>query len=204
MCGASSQQKQTYDEQQQFYQQLMKEQDTAFAQDQSVLAQIRSVAAPIFAAGPSQEGFAPQEKAALETQATQGTAATYAKAATAVNENLAAAGGGNLAIPNGAADQIKAQVAESAAQTESAEKLQITGADYQQGYQNWLTAGNQMMGVSGQLNPTAYGSTANQGGSAAASTANQIAEESNSWINAAIGAAGAIGGGALGNPNVKL
>jgi hypothetical protein len=197
MCGASDQQKDTYDEQQQFYQQMMEQQTQAWGEDQEVLAAIRGVSQPIFAAGPSQEGYSPEEKAAMETQVTEGTAQNYAKAARAVGDQLAAAGGGNLAIPNGAADQIKASVATSSAQEESREQSQITQNDWQQGYQNWLQAGQNMMGVAGQLNPVAYSGAATGAGSAASSTANQIAEESNSWINAAIGAAGAVGGGLI-------
>jgi hypothetical protein len=197
MCGASDQQTDTYNEQQQFFQQMMQQQTQAWGEDQEVLAAIRGVSQPIFAAGPSQEGYSPEEKAAMETQVTEGTAQNYAKVATALGDQMAAAGGGNLAIPNGAADQIKAGVATSAAQEESREQSQITQNDWQQGYQNWLQAGQNMMGVAGQLNPVAYSGAATGAGSAASSTANQIAEESNSWINAAIGAAGAVGGGLI-------
>jgi hypothetical protein len=152
---------------------------------------------PIFAAGPNQEGFTLQEKAALETQVTDATAKNYADASTAVNQKLATLGGGTMALPSGATAQIQAQIAQSAAQEQSAERLNITSQDYAQGYNKWLEAGQGMFGISNALNPAQYMSVANQGGSAASTTANDIATQSNAWINAAIGAAGAIGGGAL-------
>jgi hypothetical protein len=201
MCGASSQQTETYNEQQQFYQQAMEQQSEAWGQDQEILSAMKGVYGPIFAAGPSQEGFAPEEKAALNTQVTEGTAQSYKNASTAVNEKLATLGGGNLALPNGATAQIQAQVAEAAAQTESQQRSQITEADYNQGYQNWLQASTGLTGVSNALNPVAYSGAATSAGGQAANTANQIASENNSWINAALGAAGAIGTGVIGeNP----
>jgi hypothetical protein len=55
--------------------------------------------------------------------------------------------------------------------------------------------------VSGELNPTAYNNSATGAGDSASKTANDIAQAQNSWINAALGAAGVIGGAVVGeNP----
>lgn len=195
MCGASSQQTQTYNEQQLFYQNAMQQQQEAWGQDQDILAQMRAVYAPIFQKGPSQEGFSPEEKATLNTQVTEGTAADYAQAAQAINQKLAAQGGGNIAIPSGASSAIQADVATSAAQQEASQRLGITQASYAQGYQNWLNAAAGMGNINSALNPVAYSGAATNAGNSAATTANEITQANNSWINAAIGAAGAIGGG---------
>lgn len=201
MCGATSQQTTTYNEQQAFYQQAMQEQAAAYGEDQDILSQMQKVYSPIFTAGPSQEGFSPEEKAALQSGVTDTTAADYQQAQQAVGESMAAEGGGNIVIPNAAAASIKGQIATSAASQEAQQRNQITSADWQQGYQNWLNAASGMMGVSGQVNPLGYSEAATGAGSAAGTTANQIAQESNSWINAALGAAGAIGSGVIGeNP----
>jgi len=201
MCGASQEQTDTYNEQQQFYQQAMKQQSEAWDADQEILKTLRAQYAPIFASGPSQEGMSTQEKAALYTSATENAASEFSKASTAVNEKLATLGGGNMALPNGATAQIQANVSQAAAAEASREKTQITQADYAKGYQNWLTAGQGLFGINQSLNPVAYSGAATGAGSATASTANQIAAESNSWINAAIGAAGDIGGAVIGeNP----
>lgn len=198
MCGASSQQTQIEQQQQQFMNEAMQQQATSWSQDQDILAQMKSVYAPIFAKGPSQEGFSPEEKAALNTQVTEGTAGDYAQAAQAVGQKLAAQGGGNIAIPSGASSAIQASIATSAAQTEAQQRLGITQASYAQGYQNWLNAASGMGETASMVNPVNFSGAATQAGKSAADTANQIAQENNSWINAAIGAAGNIGGAALG------
>lgn len=198
MCGASSEQGETYDLQNQFFQESLKEQAASYAQDQGLLKTLQGVYQPIFQAGPSQEGFSPEEKASLETGVIDRTATNYQTAARAVNEQLMAQGGGNIAIPSGATAQIQAGVAQSAAQEQSREEGQITQANWSAGYQNWLNAGKGMFGISDQLNPLGYSNAATSAGSESAKTANQIAEQSNSWLNAAIGAAGTIGGAYLG------
>jgi len=173
----------------------MQQQQAAWGQEQEILNTMRATYAPIFSKGPSQEGFSPEEKAALNTQVTEGTAQSYADAAQAVNEQLAAQGGGNMVIPSGATDTIKAAMAQSAATNAANQRLGIKQASWQQGYQNWLNAAQGMTNAAGLINPVAYSGAATNAGSAASSTANEIAQANNSWINAAIGAAGAIGGG---------
>jgi hypothetical protein len=201
MCGATAAQTELQTQQAAFYQEATNQQETAWGQDQDILSAMKSVYAPIFASGPSQEGFAPAEKAALNTEVTEGTASEYKNASTAVNDKLATLGGGDMALPNGATAQIQGQIAQSAAQTAAQQRTQITQANYNQGYQNWLTASQGLFGINQSLNPTSYSGAATSAGSAAGTTANQIATENNSWINAALGAAGAIGTGVIGeNP----
>lgn len=201
MCGATQQQTDIANEQQQFYTNAIQQQQDAWGQDQDILSAMQSVYAPIFNKGPNQEGFSQQELNSMETGVTEGTANNYAQASKAVGENLAAEGGGNVDIASGGAAQLKAQVATSAAQTESQEQQQITQADWQQGYNEWLQAAQGMNSTAGFLNPIGYSGAATNSGSAASTTANQIAEENNSWVNAALGAAGSIGGAVVGeNP----
>lgn len=197
MCGASPQQTQIEQQQQQFMSEAMRQQETSWGQDQDILAQMKSAYTPIFAKGPSQEGFSPEEKAALNTTITDQTAQGYTQAAQATNEQLAAQGGGNVAIPSGAAATIKGQLASSAASQEASARLGVTQASYQQGYQNWLNAATGMNTMAQMVSPTQFTTAATGTGNAAASTANQIAQENNSWVNAAIGAAGNIGAAAL-------
>lgn len=198
MCGASQQQTQIESEQEQFYQQATLEAKQAYGEDQQLLQQITKVYGPILAKGPNQEGFSAGETADLNAQAVEGTAQNYAGAARAVNENLAAQGGGDIPLTSGGEAELKSEVANASAQTQSQEENQIKEADYQQGYNEFNQAGQAISTASGQLSPTAYTGAATGAGSAAATTANEIAQENNSWINAAIGAAGAIGGGLAG------
>jgi hypothetical protein len=112
-----------------------------------------------------------------------------------VNENLAAQGGGNELIGSGGAAQLKAETAQSAAGELSREQTQIKEADYEQGYKQWMNAGAGLESIAAGENPLGYEGAATSAGGAAGTTADQIAQQQNSWINAALGAAGAIGGG---------
>src|SRR5580698_4300395 len=182
MCGPSAQQTQISDAQQNFYNTLTTEATQTYGEDQGILSQLTSAYEPILAKGPNQQGFSAGEVENLNAQATEGTAENYSAAAKAVNENLAAEGGGNNPLPTGAQTQLKEEVAQGAAQEQSQEESQITGANYAQGNEEFQQASNALLGTSGQYNPTGYIGGANQGGSAAASTANTIESEENSWL----------------------
>lgn len=194
MCGATGAQTELQNEQMQFYRQATQEASTAFSEQQALLKNLQDVYNPILAKGPNQEGFSDAELKDLNATAIDQTAQNYKGAAKAVNEQLAAEGGGDLAITTGGQAQLKAEVAASSAAQESAEEGQIKQADYAQGYDEFKQATQALSVASGQLSPVSYNSAANDSGSAASKTANDIAAENNSWINAAIGAAGSIGG----------
>jgi hypothetical protein len=102
-----------------------------------------------------------------------------------------------VASPTGAQEQQQAELASSAANSEAQQKQQITQANYQQGYNEFSQAAQGLTSTAGLLNPTGYSGAATGAGNAAADTANQIASENNSWVNAALGAAGAIGTGVV-------
>jgi len=197
MCGASQSQKDVEAAQQQFMNEAMKQQETSWGQDQEILNQMRAVYQPIFAKGPSQEGFSPQQKAQLNTQVTEGTAQSYAQAAQALNQSLAAQGGGNVFIPSGATASIRAGLASSAAGKEASQRLGIAGASWEQGYKNWLQAAAGMGDMGRMVDPVNFSGAATKASGAAGETANQIAEQNNSWVNAAIGAAGRVAGAAV-------
>lgn len=199
MCGATSAQKDLQAKQAAFYDQATKHAEVTFGEDQAILKNLTDVYAPILAKGPNQQGFSAEERQNLNTQATEGTGRNYAKAAKAVGENIAAAGGGNVpGIENGADIQRKQEVANSAAEEESKEQSSIVSADWAAGKANFDEASNAMLATSGQLNPTGYSNAATESGNAASKTANDVALASNSWVNAALGAAGAVGAGYAG------
>jgi hypothetical protein len=193
MCGATSEQKELQREQMDFYKQGNERAATAFAEDQAILTQMQQIYAPILAKGPNQRGFSDEERNSLDAQTIDGTADNYARASRAVNEEMAAKGGGS-AMPTGAEIQLKQDVASSAAKEESRQQAQIIAADWAQGHKQFGEATDALMTASGHLNPTAYQNSATEAGGAASKTANDIAVASNSWVNAAIGAAGALGG----------
>jgi hypothetical protein len=198
MSGPSSSQLQLQQEQMDFYKAGQQESQTAFGEQQDLLKQMEAVYNPILAKGPNQEGFSGAEKAALDAQAVQGTAANYSQAAKAVGEQVAAQGGGDNPLPSGAGTQLKEEVATSAAAQESGEESQILSADYAQGYNEFTQAGNALATASSQLNPTGYEGAATGAGTAAETTANQINQEQNSWLAPVLGAAGALGSAGIG------
>ena len=190
MCGATSTQTALQDEQMAAYKQAQEMAQEEFGKQQAIYAPMAKMFQSIFAAGPGQEGFAPAEKEALHTQIIEGTGQNYAKAARAVNENIAAQGG--TGMPSGGADQLKLDTALSSAQEKTREETQLTTSDYEAGRALWENAGQGLMAIAAGENPLGYERASTEAGSAAGTTADQIAQEQNSWINAAIGAAGSI------------
>lgn len=194
MCGASSEQYQLQDEQIQFYQQAQQESAATFSEQQGIIKQLEGIYSPILAKGPNQMGYSDQELDTLNAQAVEGTAENYSRAAKAVNEQIAAQGGGNLpGVTTGGQEQLKAEIAASSAAEQSREETGIMQAGYEQGYNEFKQATDALATASGQLSPATYENAATSAGSSASQTANEIAQENNSWINAAIGAAGSIG-----------
>jgi hypothetical protein len=202
MCGSTNSQKQIEQSQQDMYDTLNKNYATAFGQFSELQSALTSAFMPILQAGPSQTGFSPSEETALRTQNTEGVATDYAQGQKATAQVLAARGGDTF-LPSSVSANILAGNTNAAAATRATNDLNITNANYQQGYQNWNSAANMLSGVTNAWNPNSFGGTATTAGGAAATSANNIANASNSIWNSVIGAAGSIGGAALGMPAVQ-
>jgi hypothetical protein len=194
VSGPSAAQENLSDEQAAFYQQATTQSQQTYAEDQKLQQQFAAIYDPILAKGPNQQGFSTQELQGLDAQAVEGTAENYQGAAKAVNEHLAAEGGGSNPLPSGASAELQEEVANSAAGQESSEENQINQANYAQGYSEFEGATGALESEEGNLNPVGYENAATGAGSAAESTMKDINAESDSWENAAIGAAGSIGG----------
>ena len=193
MCGASSQQKQIEASQADFYNTLTSQYKTLFGESQGILGELTKSFEPILKAGINQEGFSAAELNNLNSQAVTGTGANYAKAADALSKEQAASGGGNTYIPTGAKMQQQEQLASSAAANESNIESNIVAQNYATGRQNYLTAAEGLGGVANAYNPTGAANAATGAGSAAATTANEITQANNSWmqlVGAGLGAAG--------------
>jgi hypothetical protein len=199
MCGSNSQQQQISDSQQQMYQTLNQNYATTFGQDQAITSALTAQFQPILAAGPSQTGFSQGELTNLNTAATENVAQNYAAAQKATAQVLAARGGGNDLLPSSTSAQLIAQNTNLAAQQRAAAQNTIQQANYAQGYQNWTQAASVLSNTAQLINPLGYAGQATGAGTAAANTANQIAQQNNSIWNAAIGALGSVGGMATGS-----
>lgn len=197
-CGATQAQTNLLTSQTGFYNTLQNQLQTVFGNSSTVFNDLINSYAPIVAAGPNQQGFSPGELSNLNSQAITETGQAYNNAKQAVGERIAAQGGGNAYLPSGAAIGPQLSLAESAANQTSSELSQIQQANYQTGRANWLSAAQGLAGAPGVFSPAAgFAGAANQAGEAAGNTANQIAQENNSWVNALIGAGAGIAGGAL-------
>lgn len=167
MCGPSDQQKQLASQQMTLSSQLASNYSQQFGQQSEVLNNLQNILTPIAEAGPDQQGFGSNELAALNTQSTEGVAGNYAKASQALNNNLAARGGGSEVLPSGASAALKGSLAASAANQESNQQLAITNANYNTGRQNWQAATGGLQTLANQYNPTGFASQATGANSSA-------------------------------------
>lgn len=198
MCGPTDAQKQLQSSQIDFYNNLAAQDKAVFGENQNILNQIQAAYTPILNKGPNQYGYSPDEENVLNTQATEGVAQNYRDASRAVRQAQAARGGGNQYLPVGTDAQTDANLAQSAADELSREKLGIKTAGYAQGYKQFTDAAGNMLSTANLLNPAAYASTANTAGSSASDTANQIAKENESWMAPLLGGVSSIATGAVG------
>lgn len=200
--GASQEQTSLGNSQQAFYDQMTKDYSQQFANQNAILGTLTTTLNPIIAAGPNQYGFNKEQENVLNSQAIQGTGQEYAKAAKALNENIASAGGGDEYLPSGVAKQQQANVAVAGANQASDQLLNVKKAGYDQGYQTYESAISQLGGVAGMYNPNGVAGGANSAGSDAGSTLNQIqqANQAANPFNAILGAVGGAASAYLGRP----
>lgn len=178
-----------------------------YGKQSAVLQNLNNMLTPIAEAGPDQQGFGANELAALNTQAGEGVGANYAKASQALNNTLAARGGGSEVLPTGASAALKGTLASSAANELSREQTGITEANYGQGRQNWQHATAGLSALANQYDPTSFGSGAQKGFDSSFGMADKISQENNQKeaeiaggitslaMDAATFGAGALGGG---------
>jgi hypothetical protein len=157
---------------------------------------------PILQAGPSQEGFAPAQRTAMETQNTENVATDYAQAQKATAQMLAARGGGNDLLPSSINANILAQNTNQAAAQRAQGQNLITQQNYAQGYQNWNTAANVLGSTAGLINPNAYSGAATSAGGQASQSAAQMAASAYAPWGGALGALGSVAGAAVGRGGI--
>jgi len=194
MCGREAQEN-LAKSQTNFYNQATYESSIAFNEQQTMLKQFQSIYDPILAKGPNQEGYSAGQVENLNSQTVEGTAENYAGAAKALNENLAAQGGGNIPLTTGEQTQLKAELAAASAGEQSKEETQVQEQNYAAGRDQFNNAGAMMAGLSNEINPTAYESAATSAGQAASTTLNEIGPQVPLWASAAMGAAGSVASG---------
>ena len=155
MCGPSSSQKELAAGELNFSQLLQGNYAQNFGAQSAELSKLNNTFTPIVEAGPDQQGWGPQEAAAVNTQIGEGVGNNYAKATQSLNANLSAQGGGNEFLPSGASAQLKSQLATAGANQMSQEQLGATEANYAQGRTNYNQATAGLQALQGDYNPNA-------------------------------------------------
>ncbi len=179
MCGPSSQETAIAGQQQDLSTLLSSNFSQRFGQQSAVLQNLNNMLTPISQAGPDQQGFGASELAALGTQAAEGVGANYSKATQALQNTLAARGGGSEVLPTGARAALQGTLASSAADQMSKEQLGITEANYATGRQNWKEATAGLSALANQYDTTALSGQAQKGYESSFGMADKIQQEKN-------------------------
>lgn len=194
-CGANAQQKQVEASQQSFMTQAQQQATQVFGAASQVFNGLMATFAPIVQAGSDQRGFSAAENAARQSAIVTQAGTSFRNAKQALGENLAASGGGNTGLPSGVAATEETQLAEAGAANTANLLNQNTQENYAVGRQNYQSAVQGELGATSVYNAAEGAlSGANQSGEAASTSANNIAQADNSWVQGVTGALGAIGG----------
>jgi hypothetical protein len=145
---------------------------------------------PIAAAGPDQTGYSTQAESAINASTIDTTAAQYKNATTAVKSDIAAEGGGNIALPSGANIGTEEALAEAGAQQTAAGLRSNLINDYTKGNENWQFAEGGLTKAPGVFSDanTATSDTAKLGDVALQSQ--NVINAAPSWNKVAMGALG--------------
>ncbi len=198
-CGATSQQTGIEQSQQNFMNQLQTQASQVFGSSSQLFQNLQSTFMPIIKAGPNQQGFSPAELSAMNSQAITGVGQAYSNAKSAVGNEEAAVGGGNVTLPSGVNTATDLGLAEGAANTTSQQLNQITQENYAVGRQNYQNAVQGAIASPGVFSPaSSMAGEATNAGSAASNTAGQIAQEGQSWMSGVSGILGSVAGAATG------
>ena len=137
MCGPSSEQTAIAGQQQTLGTTLAANYQNNYAAQGNILNELNQELSPISEAGPEQQGFGANERAALQTEATTGVATNYNKAATALGMSTRGS------VPAGAARAQQETLATNAAKESAGLTRANTVANYNTGRANFanVTAG---------------------------------------------------------------
>ena len=150
---------------------------TMFANQQNVVQAINNAFEPILQAGPSQQGFSPQELAAQKTSVIENNAQQFANAERATQGAFASRGGGNEVLPSGVEAQVEGSLAADTAAKTAAGLTNVDIANWATGRQNFQNAAGIESGVMSSQGIGQIAGTAVQGSENAFSQQSKITEE---------------------------
>ena len=183
-CGASSQQKSAYANEQKISGLLTENFENFARTHKNILGELTGSLTPIAEAGPGQFGFTPEETAAMRTDAAEQLNAAGTNATNAVRSAVASEGGGTTYLPSGSSASILGALAENTAVKEAEAQSGITQAGYAQGNKNWQMATQELAAAPGELeNPVSgAGGAAVNAASLEQSGAQAITQANQAWM----------------------
>jgi hypothetical protein len=169
-----------------------------FGAQSSILQNLNNQLTPVANLGPNQQGYSPQELAAMNTQAINNSGAAARNAQQSVAGTLAGqGGGGGNGLVSGIQQQIQGTIASSAANNLASTQNQITQQNYNVGRQNFENAVSGEQNLARAYNPEAFGNLASSTNQSALQDANQIAQEKQAAAFAPLSLAAKLGGDVL-------
>ncbi len=197
--GPSAQQKQLTGNEAGLAQSFTSAFNQQFKDQGQILQNLNSQLTPIANLGPNQQGFSPQELAAMNTQAINASGAAARNAQQAVAGSLAGRGGGGTSgLTSGIDQQIAGAVASSAANQLSGAQEDITQKNYEVGRDNFWKSTAGERSLASAYTPEAYGNLASSTNQSALQDENTLTAERKAAAFAPIGLAMKGVGAALG------
>jgi len=174
MGGPTGQQLANQTAQANFYETMTSEQATTFAENQDILAQVKSIETPILQAGPEQFGYSPAEWQDISSSIINKGATASANAENAAQLRAKQAGGGVSTLGTGGQAELEenAQVLGEQATATNLGNAKLAG--YQQGATNYSQALAALTGEQQIENPTSYAGGVNAAGGNANTSAENV------------------------------
>lgn len=199
MCGASSEQKKAYANEEKVSNMLTTIAQNFATTNTDMLGEIKDSLTPIQEAGPSQFGLTPTAEAAERMSAAENISAAGSQAANAVRSSLASRGGGTTYLPSGSEASIIGSLAQDTAVKEALAQSAITQKGYDIGRQNWQFATEGL-----EKAPSAFETPVVQAGEAASGAASSqmkgatdITQANQAWMQPVGAIIGGVAGGLI-------
>jgi hypothetical protein len=174
-----------------------------FGEQQGILNQINQQLTPIANLGPNQQGFSPQELAAMNTGAIDAAGAAARNAKQAAATTLAGeGGGGSSGLVSGVQQQIEGSIDSQAANELAATQNAITQKNYDVGRSNFWNSSSGEQSLASKYNPEAFGNLASSTEQSAFSDQSKVSAENGSLfgdIGKVVGMVAPLITGGLGN-----
>lgn len=160
--------------------------NSRFANQSQILSQLSSSLNPILSGGPGQQGYTPQEAAAISSATINNNAAANRNARQAAGNAFAGTGDGS-GLVSGVQKQVEGNIASQSANNLANAQTANTIANYQLGNSNYWRANGALQTLAAGEDSSQFGSLADQSQTSAFSEANQVQQQKNQEESAIAG-----------------